>query len=143
MPKQLQRTRAFADTGHAAVGRRGGRNAARINWKQTSEHWRESALAWQEWAERLLRDWRLQPKGGAWGDDVARQRLGDIVQAARASDAFVWSARNYESFPKYFVAAEFKRGKSRLSLARRYGITVLQVDDAIRWAMRSERGRCR
>ena len=51
--------------------------------REDSEFWRKNATTWQDWAKCTLSDLGLQPAGGHWGNQRAREVLTEAMLVAR------------------------------------------------------------
>jgi hypothetical protein len=54
-------------------------------WYETSESWRRATVAWQRWANNLLKRLGELPPGFAHGDRVAREIIAHWAMKARTS----------------------------------------------------------
>lgn len=52
--------------------------------RATSETWRESCLAWSEWAAAVLREHGIQLEGCEWGDGPAREKIAALTNGRTA-----------------------------------------------------------
>ncbi len=63
-----------------------------VELREQSESWRRAALAWQEWAARLLAANGAQPKGGEFGDEAARREIEALTRRGRTKPSLALEA---------------------------------------------------